>query len=150
MISTFGCNNGLILAGARVFYAMGLDGLFFKATARVHPRYRTPAFALVMQACWASVLTLSGTYGQLLDYITFASLLFLMLTLAAMFPLRKRTNLERPFSAWGYPWLPILYLLVVGFIEVALLIYKPLYTWPGLLIAVLGVPVYYLWRRSAA
>lgn len=150
MISTFGCNNGLILAGARVFYAMARDGLFFKATARVHPRYRTPVFSLLTQGAWACVLTLSGTYGQLLDYITFASLLFLMLTLAAMFPLRRRAGLERPFTAWGYPWLPILYLAVVGFIEVNLLIYKPLYTWPGLVIVLLGVPVYFLWRRSAA
>jgi APA family basic amino acid/polyamine antiporter len=148
MTSTFGCNNGLILAGARVFFAMARDGLFFKATARVHPKYRTPAVALILQGVWACILTLSGTYGQLLDYITFASLLFLMLTLAAMFPLRRRAGLDRPFTAWGYPWLPVLYLMVVGFIEIVLLVKKPLYTWPGLVIALLGVPVYYLWRRA--
>ena len=146
MISTFGCNNGLILTGARVFYAMARDKLFFQSTARIHAKYRTPVLALVLQGAWACVLTLSGTYGQLLDYITFASLLFLMLTLAAMFTLRRRAGLERPFAAWGYPWLPIVYLIVVGFIEVCLLIYKPLYTWPGLVIVLLGVPVYYLWR----
>lgn len=150
MISTFGCNNGLILAGARVFYAMARDGLFFKATASVHPKYRTPATALILQGLWASVLTLSGTYSQLLDYITFASLLFLMLTLAAMFPLRRRAGLQKPFLAWGFPWLPIVYFLLVGFIEINLLIHKPHYTWPGLAIVLLGVPVYYLWRRTAA
>jgi len=149
MISTFGCNNGLILAGARVFYAMARDKLFFKATARVHPKYHTPVFALIIQGVWAAILTLSGTYGQLLDYITFASLLFLMLTLAVMFVLRgRRADIERPFHAWGFPWLPIIYFVLVGFIEINLLIYKPQYTWPGLIIVLLGVPVYYLWRRS--
>ncbi|MSO21270.1 MAG: amino acid permease [Acidobacteria bacterium] len=146
MISTFGCNNGLILAGARVFYAMACDKLFFQSAAQIHPKSRTPVTALIIQGLLASILTLSGTYGQLLDYITFASLLFLMLTLAVMFTLRRRVGFERPVSAWGFPWLPILYFILVGFMEINLLIYKPLYTWPGLVIVLLGIPVYYLWR----
>lgn len=148
MISTFGCNNGMILAGARVYYAMARDRLFFAPVAKVHPRYRTPAVSLIVQGVWASLLTLTGTYSQLLDYIMFAVLLFYILTLGALFVLRrKRPDLERPHIAWGFPWLPIIYFAVVGFIEVNLLIYKPLYTWPGLIIVLLGLPVYYLWRR---
>ncbi|MCH8266229.1 MAG: amino acid permease [Acidobacteria bacterium] len=148
MISVFGCNNGLILSGARVYYAMARDNLFFSAVGRVHPRYHTPVVSLVVQGVWASVLTLSGTYSQLLDYIIFAVLLFLMLTIAGLFVLRrKRPEMERPYRTWGYPVLPILYLVLAGFIEVNLLIYKPEYTWPGLIIVLLGLPVYYLWRR---
>ena len=148
MISVFGCNNGLILSGARVYYAMARDNLFFSAVGRVHPRYRTPVISLVVQGVWASILTLSGTYSQLLDYIIFAVLLFLMLAVAGLFVLRrKRPEMERPYRAWGYPVLPALYLVLAGFIEVNLLIYKPEYTWPGLIIVLLGLPVYYLWRR---
>ena len=148
MISVFGCNNGLILSGARVYYAMARDNLFFSAVGRVHPRYRTPVISLLVQGVWASILTLSGTYSQLLDYIIFAVLLFLMLAVAGLFVLRrKRPEMERPYRAWGYPVLPALYLVLAGFIEVNLLIYKPEYTWPGLIIVLLGLPVYYLWRR---
>ena len=148
MISVFGCNNGLILSGARVYYAMARDNLFFSAVGRVHPRYRTPVISLLVQGVWASILTLSGTYSQLLDYIIFAVLLFLMLVVAGLFVLRrKRPEMERPYRAWGYPVLPALYLVLAGFIEVNLLIYKPEYTWPGLIIVLLGLPVYYLWRR---
>jgi len=151
MISTFGCNNGLILAGARVYYAMARDRLFFRAVGRVNRRYHTPASSLLMQGIWAGLLTLSGTYSQLLDYIMFAVLLFYMVTIAGLFVLRRtRPDMERPYRAWGYPFLPGAYLLLLGFIEVNLLIYKPGYTWPGLIIVMLGVPVYYLWRRSAA
>ncbi|MBI2815437.1 MAG: amino acid permease [Acidobacteria bacterium] len=147
MISTFGCNNGLILGGARVVYAMARHRLFFSRVARVHPRYHTPAAALVVMGIWSCLLTLSGTYSQLLDYIMFASLLFYILTLGALFVLRhKRPDIQRPHRSWGYPWLPLIYIAVVGFIEVEILIHKPGYTWPGLIIVLLGVPVFYLWR----
>jgi basic amino acid/polyamine antiporter, APA family len=149
MISTFGCNNGIILGGARVCYAMARHRLFFSRVARVHSRYHTPVAALVVMGFWSCVLTLSGTYNQLLDYIMFASLLFYLLTLGTLFVLRhKRPDIERPHNSWGYPWLPLLYILVVGFIEVEILIHKPGYTWPGLIIVLLGVPVYYLWKRA--
>ena len=150
MISTFGCNNGLILAGARVFYAMAKDRLFFSSVAKVHPRYHTPIHSLAVQGVWACLLTLSGTFSQLLDYIMFAVILFYILTMVGLFVLRsKRPEMERPYRAWGYPWVPILYLLLAGFLEVNLLIYKPGYTWPGLIIVLLGVPVYFLWNRFA-
>jgi APA family basic amino acid/polyamine antiporter len=148
MVSTFGCNNGMILAGARVYYAMARDKVFFAPVAKIHPRYRTPVISLIVQGVWSCLLTLTGTYSQLLDYIMFAVLIFYMLTLAGMFVLRsRRPDIERPHLSWGFPWLPIIYWVVVGFIEINLLIYKPLYTWPGLIIVFLGVPVYFLWRR---
>jgi APA family basic amino acid/polyamine antiporter len=153
MISTFGCSNGMILAGARIYYAMARDRLFFLAAARVHPRYRTPVVALVFQGAWSAALTLSGSYSQLLDYIMFAVLLFYILTLGSLYVLRSRKpeiappNGGRRQSAWGYTWLPIIYIVVVGFIEINLLIYKPLYTWPGLAIVLAGVPVYFLWKQ---
>ncbi len=149
MISTFGCNNGMILTGARVYYAMARHRLFFKSVARVHPRYHSPIMALVIQGIWSCLLCLSGTYGQLLDYIMFAVLLSYILTLAGMFVIRhKRKDIERPYLAWGFPWLPLIYIVAVGFIEVNLLIYKPEYTWPGLIIALTGLPVYYFWKRA--
>ena len=150
MISTFACNNGMILTGARVYYAMARHRLFFPSVARVHPRYHTPVTALIIQGVWSCVLCMSGTYGQLLDYIMFAVLLSYIFTLAGMYVIRnKRRDLDRPHTAWGYPWLPLIYIAAVGFIEINLLIYKPMYTWPGLIIAFSGVPVYYLWKRSA-
>ena len=148
MISTFGCNNGLILAGARVYYAMARDGLFFRRTGELHEEHRTPAFALVAQAIWASALCLSGSYGDLLDYVIFAALLFYMLTTVGLFVLRRtRPDADRPVRAPGYPWLPALYVLATGIFCVNLLFQKPLYSWPGLIIVALGVPVYFLWRR---
>jgi APA family basic amino acid/polyamine antiporter len=153
LVSTFGCNNGLILAGARVYYAMARDGLFFERVARLHPTYRTPAFSLAVQAVWTSVLCLSGTYGQLLDYIIFAVLVFYILTIVGLFVLRrKRPDAERPYRAIGYPVLPAIYIVMAVFIDVVLLRYKPQYTWPGLIIVLLGIPVYFLWhhRKSAA
>jgi APA family basic amino acid/polyamine antiporter len=150
MISTFGCINGMLLAGARVYYAMALDGLFFRPVSKVHPQFHTPAISLVVQGIWACLLTVSGTYGDLLDYVIFAVLLFYILTIAGVFVLRrKRPEIERPYRALGYPWLPALYIAAAGLIEVLLLLYKPKYTWPGLIIVVLGVPVYFLWRRRA-
>jgi APA family basic amino acid/polyamine antiporter len=149
MVSTFGCMNGMILAGARVYYAMALDGLFFKAVGRVHPLHHTPHISLAVQCFWACLLTLSGSYSDLLDYVIFAVLLFYVLTIAGIFRLRAtRPDLERPYRAFGYPALPILYMLVAGLIEILLLLYKPSYTWPGLIIVLLGVPVYFFWRKK--
>jgi APA family basic amino acid/polyamine antiporter len=137
----------MILAGARVYYAMALDGLFFRPVARLNPLRRTPVVSLAVQCAWACLLTLSGTYSDLLDYVIFAVLLFYILTIAGVFVLRRtRPGLERPYRAFGYPVLPALYIAAAGLIEVLLLLYKPKYTWPGLIIVLLGVPVYYFWR----
>lgn len=147
MISTFGCNNGLILAGARIFYAMAKDGLFFKKAADIN-RHHVPGFALGMQCAWASLLCLSGTYSQLLDFIIFSVLLFYMLTIIGLLVLRKtKPDMQRPYRVILFPWLPVLYLLLAAFVEIQLLRYKPQYTWPGLIIVLLGIPVYYLWKR---
>jgi APA family basic amino acid/polyamine antiporter len=149
MISTFGCLNGMILAGARVYYAMALDGLFFRAAGRLDVRHHTPVASLLMQCGWACLLTLSGRYGDLLDYVIFAVLLFYILTIAGIFVLRRtRPQMERPYRAFGYPVLPALYIVLAGTIEVLLLLYKPSYTWPGLVIVLLGIPVYFLWRKK--
>jgi APA family basic amino acid/polyamine antiporter len=148
LLSTFGCNNGLILSGPRVYYAMARDRLFFQKVGTLHPTFRTPVIALVLQAVWASILCVSGTYNQLLDYVIFAALVFYFLTTLALFRLRRlRPDLPRPVKAFGYPVLPALYLVAVGVLMVILLFEKPLYTWPGLLIVATGVPVYLLWRR---
>ena len=149
MVSTFGCANGIILSGARVYYAMALDGLFFRRAGTLDPRRHTPVFALAIQCIWATLLTLSGTYSDLLDYVIFAVLLFYIMTIAGLFVLRaNRPGMERPYRAFGYPVLPALYIGVAGLIEILLLLYKPSYTWPGLIIVLLGVPVYYLWRKK--
>ncbi len=147
MISTFGCNNGLILSGARVYYAMARDNLFFRKAGDLHPTYRTPALALIVQAVWTCLLALSGTYSDLLNYIIFGAVLFYMLTVIGLFALRiKRPDAPRPVKAPGYPWLPAIYVVATGLICVNLLIQKPLYTWPGLIIVAIGVPVYFGWR----
>jgi APA family basic amino acid/polyamine antiporter len=149
LLSTFGCNNGLILSGPRVYYAMARDRLFFERAGQLHPVYRTPVFGLIAQAIWASVLCISGTYGQLLDYVIFAALVFYFLTTLALFRLRRiRSDLPRPVKAFGYPVLPALYMAAVAGLLIILLIYRPLYTWPGLLIVAMGIPVYALWRRA--
>lgn len=151
MLSTFGCVNGLVLAGPRVYYAMAKDGLFFERAGRLDPRFKTPVFGLAAQAVWAMVLCLSGTYGNLLDYVIFASLLFYFFTVLALFRLRRtQPGLPRPVKAFGYPVVPALYMIAVAALMVILLFKKPLYTWPGLLIVALGVPVYYGWRRERA
>jgi len=148
LISCFGCNNGLILAGARVYYAMARDGLFFRRAGELHPKYRTPAHSLLMQCIWTCMLCISGSYGQLLDYIIFAVLMFYILTIAGLFVLRvKRPREPRPYRAIGYPVLPGIYILMAVFIDVVLLRYKPQYTWPGLIIVLLGIPVYFVWSR---
>jgi len=147
MISAFGCNNGLILAGARVSYAMAKDRLFFQRAAEVDPVHHTPRFALAVQCVWTVLLILSGSYSDLLDYVIFAALLFYILTTSALFVLRRRRpDLERPYRAFGYPVLPALYILTAVALEVILLLYKPYYTWPGLIIVVLGLPVYFIWH----
>lgn len=148
LVATFGCNNGLILAGARVYYAMAKDGLFFRKVAELHPKYKTPAISLMVQAIWTSILCLSGSYGQLLDYTMFAVLVFYVLTLVGLFVLRRtQPDAVRPYRAVGYPVLPAIYIFMALFIDVVLLRYKPQYTWPGLFIVLLGIPVYFWWSR---
>jgi APA family basic amino acid/polyamine antiporter len=130
---------------------MARDGLFFHSAGKLHPKYKTPAVSLAVQALWICVLCLSGTYNQLLDYIIFAVLVFYILTIVALFVLRRtRPDAERPYKAIGYPVLPAIYILLALFIDVVLLRYKPQYTWPGLIIVLLGIPVYFLWSRSSA
>lgn len=148
MISTFGCNNGLILAGPRVYYAMAADGLFFKKVGENNKK-GVPGFALVLQGIWATLLCLSGTYSNLLDYVIFAVLIFFSLTIAAIFVLRvKRPDLPRPYKAFGYPVIPAIYILTTVSIMIILLIYKPNYTFPGLAIVLLGIPVFYIWKGA--
>ncbi len=147
MISTFGCNNGIILSGARVYYAMAEDGLFFSFAKDVN-QYSVPQNALIMQCIWASLLCLSGTYSNLLDYVIFAVLIFYVLTILGLFILRKtKPDVDRPYKALGYPFIPALYVLCASLISIDLLIFKPSYTWPGLIIVILGIPIYYVWKK---
>ena len=169
MISTFGCNNGLILAGARVYYAMARDGLFFRETGRLNARH-VPAIGLILQCVWASLLVLPRTrlrddaglvirdasgqaqygnlYSNLLDYVVFAVLIFYVLTIAGIFVLRrKRPDAERPYRAFGYPLVPILYILAASAILLVLLVYRTQTTWPGLVIVLTGIPVYFAWKK---
>ena len=149
MVSTFGCANGITLSGARAYYAMARDGLFFKSVGKLHPRYRTPAAGLIVQAVWTTLLCVSGSYSQLLDYIIFAVLVFYILTLIGLFVLRiKQPGAPRPYKAFGYPYLPAVYIVMAAGICAALLRYKPQYTWPGLILVLLGVPVYLFWSRN--
>jgi APA family basic amino acid/polyamine antiporter len=153
LVSTFGCNNGLILSGSRVYYAMAKDGLFFARAGRLHPTWRTPVFGLILQALWASLLCLSGTYSELLNYVVFAALIFYLLTTVGLFRLRfTRPDLPRPVKAFGYPVLPALYIVALAGILVALLAdpVQRKFSVLGLGLVALGVPVYALWRRSAA
>jgi len=148
VISTFGCMNGMTLAGARVYYAMARDRLFFSKVGQVSPKYRTPAVSLMVQAVWASLLTLTGTYNQLLDYVIFAVLLFYILTILGLFRLRRtRPDAPRPYRAWGYPVVPVLYIVLALFVEVALLIHRPARSLAGLGIVAVGIPIYFAWRR---
>jgi APA family basic amino acid/polyamine antiporter len=147
MISTFGCNNGLILAGARVYYAMAKDNVFFKKVGRLNSRL-VPGTALMVQGIWASILCLSGTYSDLLDYVIFAVLIFYILTITGIFILRKkRPDAERPYKALGYPIVPALYIFTAAAISIDLLIFKPTYTWPGMMIVLLGIPAYFIWKK---
>jgi len=148
MVSTFGCNNGLILAGARVFQTMAKDGLFFRS-AIDNNKNDVPSNALWMQGIWASVLCLSGQYGNLLDMISFVIVLFYMITVFGVIYLRiKQPDLERPYKTWLYPVTPIIYLVIGTVFCVLLLIYKSDYTWPGFLFVLLGLPVYYFINRN--
>ena len=148
MLSTFGCANGLILTGARVIFAMARDGVFFASAGRLN-RASVPAVALLVQGGWASMLALSGTYSELLDYVIFAQLLFYVLTVGAVFVLRvRRPGMRRPYRAWGYPFVPAAYIVAAIALMADLLIMKPAYTWPGLLIALSGAPVYWYLQRS--
>lgn len=151
LISTFGCANGMTLAGARVYYAMSRDGLFFKQVGKLHPRYKTPVAGLLVQGAWTVLLCVSGSYSQLLDYIIFAELIFYILTIASLFVLRaRRPDAPRPYKALGYPVLPAVYIVMALGICVVLLRYKPQYTWPGLVLVLIGIPVYWFWSRRAA
>ena len=144
MISTFGCNNGLILAGARVYNAMAKDGLFFKKAAGLN-KHNVPEFALWIQCIVASLLCLSGKYGDLLDMISFVVVMFYALTILGIFILRKnKPDLERPYKAFGYPLLPAIYILMAISFCVLLIMYKPAFTWPGLIIVLIGIPIYYI------
>jgi basic amino acid/polyamine antiporter, APA family len=146
MVSTFGCNNGLILAGARVYHTMANDGLFFKKTASLN-KHAVPEFGLWLQCLVASVLCLSGKYGDLLDMISFVVVIFYVLTILGIYILRvKSPEAERPYKAFGYPFLPALYILMGISFCILLIIYKPNFTWPGLIIVLTGVPIYYMWK----
>ena len=161
LISTFGCNNGLILAGARAYYAMACDGLFFRRAATLNEA-RVPAWGLVLQCVWASVLVIPRTYdpstgqygnlyGNLLDYIISAALLFYILTIAAVFRLRStRPDVPRPYRTFGYPLIPALYIVAAAVILVVLLVYRPATTWPGFVIVLLGIPFFAFLRRSSS
>ena len=148
MVATFGCNNGLILAGARVYYSMAKDGLFFKKTAKLN-KHAVPEFALWIQFVMASILCLSGKYGDLLDMITFIAVLFYVLTIFCIYILRvKKPDVERPYKAIGYPVLPAIYIVLGLSFCILLIIYKPYFTWPGLIITLIGIPLYYWNKRT--
>jgi APA family basic amino acid/polyamine antiporter len=147
LVSTFGCVNGMLMAGARVYYAMSRDGLFFKAAGKLDPKTDVPTNSLWMQWAWTCLLCLSGSYGQLLDYVIFAVLVFYVLTIVGLFVLRRtQPDAVRPYRAFGYPVLPALYIVMATWICGVLLRYKPQYTWPGLILVLLGLPVYYVWQ----
>jgi APA family basic amino acid/polyamine antiporter len=149
MLSTFGCINGLLLMGARLYYAMAHDGLFFQSVGRLNAN-GVPAVGLILQGIWASLLVFSGTYNDLLDYVIFAALLFYALTAGGLFILRqKKPDAERPYRVVAYPVLPALYVLLCVLIMVNLLIVRPVYTWPGLILVLTGIPVYFLWRARS-
>jgi APA family basic amino acid/polyamine antiporter len=152
LLSTFGCNNGLILSGPRAYYAMARDRLFFERAGVLHPVYRTPVFGLITQAVWASVLCISGAYNEILTYVIFATVIFYLLTTVALFRLRRiRPDLPRPVKAFGYPILPALYILANAFLLVVLLAdpEQRKFSALGLLIVASGIPVYLLWRRGS-
>jgi APA family basic amino acid/polyamine antiporter len=151
LVSTFGCVNGMLLAGARVYYAMSRDGLFFKGVGKLSAKSNAPVNSLWVQWAWTCLLCLSGSYGQLLDYVIFAVLIFYILTIGGLFVLRRTSpDAVRPYKAFGYPVLPALYIVMATWICVVLLRYKPQYTWPGLILVLLGVPVYLVWKRKGS
>jgi len=148
LISTFGCVNGILLSGARVYYAMSRDGLFFKSVGKLNEKTKAPVNSLWVQWAWTCLLCLSGSYGDLLDYVIFAVLIFYILTIVALFVLRfTKPRLPRPYKAFGFPFLPALYIVMAAWVSVVLLRYKPQYTWPGLILVLIGVPVYWVWKK---
>jgi len=148
MVSTFGCNNGLILSGARVYYTMSQDGLFFKPAGRLN-RNGVPQWALWAQFVVAAILCLSGKYGDLLDMICFVVVIFYVFTIAGVFILRKKQpDTPRPYKAFGYPILPLIYILMGISFCVLLIIYKPKFTWPGLILVLIGIPIYYIFKKT--
>lgn len=148
IISTFGCNNGLIISGSRLYYAMALDGLFFKEAAILNPK-GVPKFAMIAQLIWCSILCLSGSYNALLTYTIFAALLFYILTIAGVFILRvKQPEIPRPYKVWAYPFMPIIYIVIALIITLILFIYKPENTIPGIAIVLAGIPVYYILHNN--
>jgi basic amino acid/polyamine antiporter, APA family len=150
MISAFGCANGLILTGARVIYAMAEDGVFFAAARRLNAA-NVPAFALIVQGVWAALLAVSGTYSELLDYVIFAALFFYVLTVGAVFRLRRtRPEAPRPYRAWGYPIVPAAYMIAAAAIMIDLLVMQPRFSWPGVIIVLSGVPIYIVTRRRTS
>ena len=150
LVSTFGCTNGLILGGARVFFAMAKDGVFFRRCGELHPRFQTPVAALVLQGVWSCVLALSGSYDALLTYVTFASLAFNALTVIGLFALRRsRPDAERPYRVWGYPLVPAIYLAGAGFFLLYIFVGAPREALFGLVIVALGVPAYFAFRRAS-
>ncbi len=151
MVSTFGCNNGLILSGARVYYTMANDGLFLPSAGKLNSK-GVPGAALWMQFVWASVLCLSGKYGDLLDFIIFTVLLFYILTIAGIFKLRKtKPDMPRPYKAFGYPLIPAIYILLAAIICIGMIVEKPLYSGMGLAILIIGIPIYFfLEKRNKA
>jgi basic amino acid/polyamine antiporter, APA family len=149
VVSTFGCNNGLILAGARLFHAMSAEGLFFRSASRIN-RFGVPSVALWWQATWASLLCLSGSYGQLLDYCTFASLVFYIFTIVGLFRLRRiEADTPRPYKVFGYPVLPAIYIVLAGGVCLSLIYMKPVNTLLGIGIMALGLPVYFFFSKGA-
>lgn len=151
LVSVFGSLNGSILTGPRIYYAMAVDGLFFRRVGRIHPKYRTPAFSLVIQMIWSSVLTLTGTFEQLFTYVIFISIIFWIFAAFAVFILRKkRPEMHRPYKTWGYPWIPVLFIIASFGILVNTVIEKPTESLAGLAFIALGVPVYLVWKRKRA
>jgi APA family basic amino acid/polyamine antiporter len=149
MVSTFGCVNGMVLMGARLYYAMARDRLFFASVGELNRR-GVPGMGLVLQGLWSVLLIFSGTYNQLLDFVMFAALLFYVLTVIGLFVLRrKRPEADRPYRAFGYPTVPALYVFLCAFIMLDLLVVKPVWAWAGLGIVVTGIPVYFLWRLNS-
>jgi APA family basic amino acid/polyamine antiporter len=148
LISVFGALNGSILAGPRVYYAMAKDNLFFKKVAEVHPRFRTPSFAITIQALWASVLALSGTFEQLITFVIFTSIIFWIASTTTVFTLRKKQpDLPRPYKTWGYPVVPIIFILTSMGILVNTLIEKPVESLAGLGLTLIGIPIYFYWKK---
>ncbi len=148
IISTFGALNGAIFVGPRVYYAMARDKVFFRKVGQVHPRFRTPAFAILLQAVWACLLALSGTYEQLFTYVVFVSLIFWIAATASVFVLRvRRPDLPRPYKTWGYPVVPLVFIVAASAILLNTLVARPVESLAGLAITISGVPVYYHWRR---